>query len=366
MNSQENSANEIIARCSESIADGLCHNDINEIRASLPTKVHKVIEEELINSLIDLKTPSLNQEALKRLRYELSLELKDKTKAFANIYLPDPKIEFRRFERLCVPALVGAILFGLIFFYTLGGFFKQELYSALIGMPLGACFFVWLFSKAIRHPKITKAIKWAALAGLGAITLGAIFSGFRKNIFIKNKINLFQWLWLALLTLLTFWLLNIFKPVKAENYEEIRLAIKTQLDDLLKQLYEMLALSIDNHLNSGFSSSKGERETTLKVYPALENDELISSSLHQMKFALEKADEKAAMISIRSFLNSLDSLGVHELERQREFEFVENDSLFFDKYGIIKEGDRVSQLYSAWVDKRGMCVFRGKVKKVRK
>lgn len=360
------SANELIARCSESVADELCCKNINEIRSSLPIRVHKVIEEELIHSLIDAKAPSMTQEAEKRLRYDLSLELKDNTGAFAKIYLPEPKIEFRRIERLCIPALVGAILFGLIFFYTLGGFFKQELYSALIGMPLGACFFVWLFSKAIRHPKITKVIKWAAIAGLGVITVGAVFSGLRKNIFVKSKINFFQWLWLALLTLMSFWLLHIFKPVKAKNSEEIRLAIKTQLEGLLNELYETLMCQIDHHIHNGLSAQTGERENILKVYSALESDELISSSLHQMKFASKKADEKAAMISVRSFLNTLDSLGVHELERREEFEFLEKDSAYFDKYGIIQEGDKVSQLYRAWVDKSGACVFKGKVKKVRR
>jgi len=365
MKNEQKETQDLLKKYEISIFSDIDLTRTNQIQSSLLANTQKVINNQLIPETINRQMPQSDEETKERMRYAMALEINQKIDSMPGFYIPQGKVAFTSFERLSIPAVIGAVLFGFIFYYVLGSFFKEPVYSTLIGMPLGAGFFVWLFSKAISHPLMSKMIKWISVAGLAVITIGAVFSGLKKTIVFKPRISFLQWLWLAILTIVTFWVLHLFKPREIENSEEIEYCLKGQLKIFLSDVYEiceiMMKESMENPLKE---TALFKNESKKKVY--FENSQHIASSVQQMTYAVNNQDKEAAMLSVNSFLNSLNSLGIHERKNEKTFQYTNEDSDYYDSFGIIQDGDVVEQLYSSWVDEQERCIFKGKVKKVKK
>ncbi len=365
MNKEQRDSHHFIKKCEESILMDVDYKKRDRVIPLVLTNTQRVINNNLIPHIIDQQMNDCDEDAKERMRYALTLEVNQNIEEYAHFYLPIPKLKFDAFERLSIPAIIGAILFGLFFYYTIGSLFKEEIFAAIIGMPIGAAFFVWLFSKVIKHPKITKLIKWSAVSGLVFITIGAVFSKLKKQFIFKPGLSFIQWIWLAILTLLTFWMLHLFKPRLEENVEEIECCLKNQLNILLYTVYDFICFSIKTlSEQKSIKTNIGDSIPPTKNF--FEESKMLSASVQQMTYALETQDKDAALLSVNSFLNSLYSLGLHQLEKEQIFKFKHEDVKNYDTFGIIHEGDLVEQLFSAWVDDQGRCVFKGKVKKVKR
>jgi len=352
-----------IQNCVSSILKEIDYKKNEGMQANLRMQTQKAITSQLIPELINNQFQDLNPERLERLPYSLTLKLNKKIDQLPDFYVPSPKVEFIAYERLAIPALIGAVIIGLISYYTLGSFFKEELFAPLIGMPLGAALFVWLFSKSIRHPRISKALKWTLISGLTVFSIGTLFSGLKKSVVFKPRISFLQWLWVAILTLFTFWILHLFKPQMVNNEKEVERSLSAQLTLLLRDIWDLCITWTKNG-----EDIENTKTTTpqLETHQLFGDSQLITSSIDQMLFAQENQDKEAALMSINSFLNSLRSLGIHERVSEPVFTYQKGDAEYYDVFGIVHEGDVVEPIYDAWVDDQGRCFFRGKVKKVRK
>ena len=365
MKNEQKDIQELIKKYESSILSDIDLTNTNQIQPSLLANAQKVINNQLIPETINIQMPHSDEETKERMRYVTALEINQKIDRIPVFYIPQGKVEFTSFERLSIPAVIGAALFGLIFYYAFGSFFKEPLYSTLIGMPIGAGFFVWLFSKVIRHPLMSKMVKWVSVAGLAVITIGAVFSGLKKTIVFKPRISFLQWLWLTILTILTFWILHLFKPRKADNSEEIERCLKGQLKIFLLDVYEICTFLLKENTEKPLTET-GPFKNEPQKNMFFENSQHIASSVQQMTYAVNNQDKEAALLSVNSFLNSLNSLGIHEKNNEKMFKYTKVDSDYYDSFGIIRDGDMVEQLYSSWVDDQERCVFKGKVKKVKK
>jgi len=355
---------ECIQNCVSSILSGVDYKEVDGIQTVLKMQTQKVITKQLIGELINKKLPEKEPEKIERIQYNLTLRLTKKIDQLTGFYIPPSKVVFSAYHRLSIPALIGAIVFGLFFYYALGSFFKDPLFAPLIGMPLGAGIFVWLFSKAIKHPKISNAVKWTLVSGLTVFSIGTLFSGFKKSTVFKPQISFFQWIWVAILTIFTFWTLHLFKPQVIDNEEEIERSLSVQLNSLLIDFWDLcMAWVKQDEIDADSEKAVTPASTTYQLF---KNSPLISSSIYQMLFAHENQDKEAAFTSVNSFLNSLHSLGIHEKESEPVFNYQKTDADYYDVFGIIHEGEAVEPIYGAWVDDQGYCVFKGKVKKVRK
>ena len=356
---------QLIKDCQASILSDVDFKQIDELSSVVMVKTQKVINSKLIPETINSEMKDSDEETKERLRYALTSQINKKFHGLPPFYFPKMKVEFTTYEKLLIPAFIGAVLFGIIFYYSLRTFFKDPLYAPIIGMPIGASIFVYLFSKAIRHPFITKIIKWASVAGLAFITIGAVFTGLKNRFILKPKISFIQWIWLALLTVLTYWILHLFKPRKIVDEEETKRVLEGQLAILLYEIHilcqQMIVFLPEKN---SFEVSERLQDDTQRLF-ILQSEKLMPS-IQQMKYAENSEDKEAALSSISSFLNSLHAMGIREKEKEQIFQYTLSDSEYFDNFGIINEGDWVEQLYSAWVDEEGRCVLKGKVKKVKR
>jgi hypothetical protein len=353
---------QLIKKCQDSILSDIDYKHLNDLSSVVSVKTQKVINNKLIPEIIDSEMKDSDEETKERVRYALTTQINRKIQGLPPFYILKMKVEFTAYERLLIPAFIGAVLFGIIFYYGLGTFFKDALYAPIIGMPFGAALFVYLFSKAIRHPFITKMIKWASVAGLAVITIGAVFTGLKNKLILKPKISFIQWIWLAILTVLTFWTLHLFKPRKVIDAEETKQVLEGQLAILLYEIHafsqQMIAF-----LPEKIATEGTEQVDDKTPWISLQQSKKLTPSIQQMKFA---ENHEAALSSISSFLNSLHAMGIREKEKEHTFQYSHSDIEYFDSFGIINEGDWVEQVYDAWVDDEGRCVFKGKVKKVKK
>ena len=356
---------QLIKDCQASILSDVDFSHLDNLSSVVLVKTQKVINNKLIPETINSEIKKSDDETKERIRYALTTQIDKKMQGLPLFYIPKMKVEFTAYERLLIPAFIGAILFGIIFFYSLGDFFKDALYAPIIGMPFGAALFVFLFSKAIRHPFITKMIKWSSITGLAVITIGAVFTGLKNKFILKPKISFIQWIWLALLTVLTFWILNLFKPRRVVDAEATKQVLEAQLAILLYDVHafsqQMIAFLPEKVVIDGI-----EHVNDKTPWISIQQSRKLTPSIQQMKFAENHEDKEAALSSISSFLNSLHSMGIHEKEKEHTFQYSPSDTEYFDSFGIINEGDLVEQVYDAWVDEEGRCVFKGKVKKVKK
>jgi len=362
---EEKFDHQLINESQSSILSDIDFKHMDDLSSVLLIKTQKVINNKLIPEMINNEMKDSDEETKERVRYALTSQINKKIQGLPSFYIPKMRVEFTAYERLLIPAFLGAVLFGIIFFYILGTFFKDPLYAPIIGMPFGAAFFVYLFSKAIRHPFITKMIKWASVAGLAFITIGAVFTGLKNKFILKPKISFIQWVWLALLTVLTFWTLHLFKPKKVMDEEETKKVLEGQLAILLYEvhafIHQMIVLLPEK---IPFEDSEYMQNGNQGLF--IQQSKKLMPSIQQMKYAENQEDKEAALSSISSFLNSLHAMGIREKEKEQTFQYVLSDAEYFDSFGIINEGDWVELIYDAWVDDEGRCVFKGKVKKVKK
>jgi len=345
----------------------------DEIKATIKKNVNSVLFSELLDDLIDEKKPDIDFERKNRIKYEISTGDFSDISELDEIYLPAETYEFRKFERLGIPAAVGSVLFGWLFYTLIGGFFKSEYHAALIGMPIGAWFFVWLFSKAIRHPRVAKTIKWAAVISFTGLTIATVFSNIRGSLFGKNRINFIQWIWAGVITLIVFWMLHIFKPVRVNNSVESRKAAAIQVEQFILYKQKLFSEKLEEILTEEPVENlitrqvhRGAVQANELIPPLFLSSKHIVPSIQQIYTAAETNNAEDALISMKSFLNALQSQGINPVEREDIFPFTEGEKKYFDTFGIIEEGDDVRQLYRAWTDSEGNTLIRGKVRKVRR
>lgn len=344
----------------------------DEIKASIKKNSTRVLFEDLLDDLIEQKVDETDFERKNRIKYEISTGEFSDISELDYLYLPSDTVEFRKFERLGIPAAIGTVLFGWLFYSLIGGFFKSDYHAALIGMPIGAWLFVWLFSKAIRHPKIAKTIKWAAVIGFATLTIGTVFSNIRSSFFGKNKLNFVQWLLAAIITFMIFWMLHIFKPVKIKNRVEIKKALEKQITVFVENKIRLFGEKLNEILFEKPSENlimkripEDQFKADHKIPVSLVSSKQMIPSMQQLYTASESDNAQDALISAKSFINALESQGIKPIDREDVFPFTEDEKKYFDTFGIISEGDTVQQLYHAWVDSAGNTVIRGKVRKVR-
>ncbi len=293
--------------------------------------------------------------------------------ASENYYIPRDKIVSVKYERLALPAFVGALLFGIIFYVFLGDMFADKFYAPLIGMPIGSTLLVWIFAKAAKHPKISSVIKWGTVAGFAGISIATVFSNLKGGFFGKKTINFFQWFLMALMTLLVFWMIHVFKPVVERDSEKIEEAVKSQLIQRINAMISVSEIYLDRKKNEeikltdnngvgSLSKTKTEKDT---VDESFFSGKFIPPVLSQMQKCLELDDGKMALSSVQSYVNGLAAMGIKPYEKNGRFVFESGDEVFFDTFGIVEKGDMVEVLVPAWKSSNGKPIVRGTVRKVR-
>ncbi len=342
-------------------------SDKDHILSKINDKLKRLLDDIIIKDCIQQTDKTLEAEEKRAIAYELSGKMSPYLEAIREFYLPPAELKFTKYERLAVPAIVGSILLGILFYLLLGHFFVEQLYAPLMGMPLGAGLFVWLFSKSISHPKISKIIKWAAVVGFAGLTVGMVYSSVKGGLFGKARINFFQWLWLALLTLLVFWMLHIFKPVKVQNTLEIKRSLKRQVIVYLRFLINKLIEDLDQIVNHRADQpvDTGMEKADIKLPRKMLDQSDFSRILEQLNYAVESKSEQMALNSAQSLMNSLAARGINRYKDDNTFVFSREDARFYDTFGLIKEGDKVEKLLSTWVDSDGCILAKGKVRKVK-
>jgi len=377
------------------IIDIDCEISESEIKSEVKKNTNRVLLNEIIPNLIEKNLEDKKEkksirhdvvEYRKRILYETSGEIqsviKNDMSETEDLYVPPATVEFTKFERLAFPALVGSILFGILFHMFLGPLFAEKMYSVVVGMPLGASLFVWLFAKSIRHPKIAKVLKWATVVGFVGLTIGMVYTNIRGGIFGKLKVNFFQWLWLAIITLMIFWMLHIFKPVKTLNTLEIKTALKMQVNSQLKLIMKVCQIIISNNINkqNGKIKIKNEKQIDTEIERVREinsskedikiqnlvNGKFVPPTLEQMLISASTNDSQAALNSVKSFLNALSAQGIVTKSNDSFFVFSDDDKDCYDTFGIVNIGDEVEKMYNSWIDSTGKTMIRGLVRKVRK
>jgi len=341
----------------------------NELNQRLYEKLKKEYSEKILPDI-------LSESGKTEYKDEIYFEISQNVNVVINepYYIPESKKMVVKYERLASTAFIGSILFGIIFYFLLGGIFTDKYYAALLGMPIGSAFLVWLFTKAAKHPKIASVIKWGSIVGFAGITIASIFSNLKGGFFGKKSINFFQWLFMGLTTLCVFWMIHIFKPEKITDISEVKKSIGIQLKQRIMTLCVLTEAHLSKGLDKNYKDEKISEENTQTI--PVSCDEKMDKSLYSGKFlpavfskmlnSSRKNDEKLALVSINSYINALKASGIEPVEKARNFTFDENDEKYYDTFGIISSGDEVEILSDAWKAPDGKPLIKGMVRKVRK
>ena len=300
------------------------------------------------------------QQIADKLPVERRLNFKDSVENqvhWEHFYIPPAQYREPRWQRLSLIACLGAIFGGALSLHFLGGIFKEETMAYIIGAPIGSALLVWLFAWLIRHPK--KATLVQTLLGLGSagLGLGVVIATVKRSLFPKSRFFL-SGILASLIGFFLLFVIQLFKPKKTVDTRLRRDVMESQLFGFLQivtyayQALEVVPPPLVSHQTDTTGASDG--------------NPYVSFSLDQLRRAVESQDPHMALTAANSLFNSLTARGIkpHELKDGDPFtrEFLE----FYESFGLIRPGDKVEVLKTAWIDENGRSVYKGKLKRIAK
>jgi len=290
----------------------------------------------------------------KRLDFKESVETRVNWEHF---YVPPAQYRDFRLQRLSFIACLGAVFGGALSLHFLGSLFKDAMTAYIIGAPIGSSFLVWLFAWLMRNPQ--KATLVQTLLGLGSagLGLGVVIATVKRSLFPKSRLILSG----VLASLIGFFLvfaIQLFKPKKTVDTRLRRDVMESQLFGFL-QTVELTYKALEA---SPPASSSYKPDTTRKS----QDNPYVSFSLEQLHRAVESRDPHLALTAADSLVNSLTAKGVkpHSLKDGEPFTRELLD--YYEPFGILKPGDAVEVLKTAWIDDKGRSVYKGKLKRISK
>jgi len=265
------------------------------------------------------------------------------------------------FQRLWVPSLVGSLLFGLLFLQFLGPLFLEDFYAFVVGAPIGGAFFVWLFAKMSRHPRFAKAVRWSIGIGVGALSISLLFSKIRGWWPFQKNPSWLQWIGVLVLSLLTIWMLYIFRPKQFVDEKERERALEFQWD------VAMQALLDDMRKNPGAATTPAALPSPQAPQPGSLDLSAsgVRQALEQLLQATQRSEGTGQSDASQQLLWALKSQGIQPLQLDPVFTFSSQHLDFFEPFGVVSEGDQVEVLQNAWVDAQGRPLVKGRIRKKR-
>lgn len=277
-----------------------------------------------------------------------------------NLFFPEEAVEKVKYERLAFPALIGSFLTGYLFYLFLGDFFANPAYSFVLGSPIGAFLFVWLFSKAAGNPKMSSVIKWSIGLGFAGLTIAAVYSNIKGSLWGKVKVNFFQWLWTGILAFLAIWLLHIFKPERKIDLQKRKEIVEFQVVERMLVIEEIISLKIEKLKVEG--EEKPSFSIKKKEEPVFQS---VKETIDQIYSSDQSENSNLSKNAVSSFISSLEAKGVKIKKFPKSFVFDEEKQRYFDTLGIINIGDLSELIKEPWVANSGEIIFKGLTRKKR-
>jgi len=300
------------------------------------------------------------QQLADRLPVEERLDFKEFVDSQVNwdgFYIPPAQYYEPQWQRLSFIAFLGALFGGALSLSLFGRFFKEDMMAYIIGAPFGSLALVWLFAWLIRHPK--KATLVQALLGLGSagLTLGVVIATVKRTLFPKSKF-LLSGLLASLIGFFLLLVIQLFKPKKTVDTRLRREVMESQLAFLLRivtSAYRTFEISPPVLLSRPAAQTAGSVDNPY-----------LSFSLDQLRRAMESRDPEMTLAAANSLVNSLTAGGIKPHDFEDGGPFTSELLDYYEPFGLVKPGDRVEVLKTAWIDQHGRPVFKGKLKRVAK